>query len=40
MLYFQVFSPANVIFAGAGVVLSVTIVLDYPCSEFSDIEPT
>ena len=30
----------NVIFAGAGVLLSVAVVLDYPHSLFSDIEPT
>ena len=29
----------NIIFAGAGVLLSVAIVLDYPYSDFSDIEP-
>ena len=31
------FSPANVIFAGAGILLSVAIVLDLSCSERSDI---
>jgi hypothetical protein len=34
-----VFSPANVIFAGAGVLLSVAIVLDLSRSERSDTEP-
>jgi hypothetical protein len=34
-----VFSPANVIFAGAGVLLSVAIVPDLPRSERSDIGP-
>jgi hypothetical protein len=38
--YFQVFSPANVIFAGAGVLLSVVIILDVLHSECTDIEST
>ena len=37
--YFQVFRPANVIFAGAGVLLSVVIVLDLPYSDHSDAKP-
>ena len=40
MSYFQVFSPTNVIFAGAGVLLSVFIVLVRARSERSDIRPT
>lgn len=33
------FKPANIIFAGVGVLLSVTIVLILPHSERSDTEP-
>ena len=33
------FSPANIIFAGAGILLSVAIVLDLPRSVRSDTEP-
>ena len=33
------FSPANVVFAGAGVLLSVAIFLNLPRSERSDTEP-
>ena len=38
--YFQAFGPAAVTFAGAGVLLSVVIVLDLPYSDHSDTEPT
>ena len=38
--YFQTFSPSNVIFAGAGVLLLVTIVLDHPYLDYSETEPT
>ena len=40
MSYIQVFSPANIIFAGAGVLLSVAIVLALPFSGYSESEPT
>ena len=40
MSYIQVFSPANIIFAGAGVLLSVAIVLTLPFSGYSESEPT
>ena len=33
------FSPANVIFAGAGILLSVPNILDYPHSRCSDTKP-
>jgi hypothetical protein len=38
--YFQVFKPANVIFAGAGVLLLVAIAINLPYSDRSDTERT
>ncbi|KAH9014711.1 hypothetical protein EDB84DRAFT_1443729 [Lactarius hengduanensis] len=35
-----VFSPAKVIFAGAGVLLLVAIILDHPCQDRADTEPS